>query len=137
VAQWYSVERIGRTTIRKLGAHEALTRLIFDNLIFEMATAQILGTSYLSELELPLQLPTAISGDPDVARRNPLVQKHLTSMVPFFAEISPRVALRLRRREEDAFVAYRKVLNTAIDNVRSEGSSFRERDARVASPPCK
>ena len=123
--------KFSKAAIRKLGAHEALTSLIFDNLIFEMATAQILGTSYLSELELPLQLLTAISGDPDVSRRNTLAQKHLTSMVPFFAEISPRVALQLRRREEDAFVAYTKALNTAIDNVRSEGSSFCERDARA------
>jgi hypothetical protein len=123
--------KLSKAAVRKIGAHEGLARLVFDNVVFEMAMSQILRTAYLSDSELPLQLLTAISGDPDLARRNSVVQRHLTSMVPFLGDVSPGVALKLRRREEESFLTYRQALNTAIDNVRAEGSTLRERDAQA------
>ncbi len=122
---------LSKTAVQKSGAHKWLASLIFDSVVFEMATAQFLRTAYLSDAELPLQLLTAISGDPDLARRNSLVQKHLTTMVPFFADVPPQLVLKLRRQEEESFLTYRQALNAAIDSVRAEGVRLRERDAQA------
>ena len=37
--------------------------------------------------------------------------------------------VKLRRREEDAFISYRSALNTAIENVLSSKDTFTENDA--------
>jgi hypothetical protein len=89
-----------------------------------------LGTSYLSDTKLPIEVLSAISGDVDLARRNSLVQKHLTSLVPFLGEVSAASVLKLRQREEESFLTYRQALNKAIDDVRAQRSDFSERDAR-------
>ena len=96
-----------------------------------MAVSQLLQTSYLSETELPIQILSAVSGDCDLARRNSIVQKYLTSMVPFIGGLSPAAIVRQRQREQEAFFTYRRALNKAIDNVRSQRASFKESDARA------
>jgi hypothetical protein len=114
----------------KVNIHEDLASKIFQSVIFEMAVSQVLRTSYLSETELPILILSAISGDRDLARRNSLVQKYLTSMVPFIGELSPTAVVRLRQREQESFLTYRQALNRAIDNVRTQRASFKESDAR-------
>ena len=122
--------RLSRDTRRKLGEHEDAASLVFGSVVFEMAVSQALGTSYLSDTKLPIEVLSAISGDADLVRRNSLVQKHLTSFVPFLGEVPAASALKLRRREEGSFLTYRQALNKAIDDVRSQRSDFSERDAR-------
>ena len=114
---------------RKVKIREDLASKIFRSVIFEMAVSQVLRTSYPSETELPIQILSAISGDRDLARRNSLVQKYLTSMVPFIGELSPAAVVRLRQREQEAFLTYRQALNRAIDSVRTQRASFKESDA--------
>src|SRR5439155_5879370 len=86
--------------------------------------------SYLSDTKLPIEVLSAISGDADLPRRNSLVQKYLTSIVPFLGQVSATSVLKLRRREEESFLTYRQALNKAIDHVIAQRSSFSERDAR-------
>src|SRR5262245_35432433 len=62
--------------------------------------------------------------------RGYLVQKHLTSLVPFLGEVPAASVLKLRQREEESFLTYRQALNKAIDDVRTQRSDFSERDAR-------
>jgi hypothetical protein len=111
---------------RKVNTHEDLASKIFQSVIFEMAVPQLLRTSYLSATELPVRILSAISGDRDLARRNSLVQKYLTSMVPFIGGISLDAVVRLRQREQEAFLTYRQALNKAIDNVEANAKAALE-----------
>jgi hypothetical protein len=122
--------RLSRDARRKLREHEDAANRVFGSVVFEMAVSQVLGTSYLSDTKLPIKVLSAISGDADLARRNSLVQKHLTSLVPFFGEMPAASVLKLRQREEESFLTYRQALNKAIDDVRAQRSDFSERDAR-------
>jgi hypothetical protein len=116
---------------RKVNIHADLAHQVIQSVTYEMAVSQVLQTSYLSEMELPIQILSAISGNRDLARRNSIVQKHLTSMVPFIGGLSPAAIVRLRQREQEAFFTYRQALNKAIDNVRTQRASFKETDARA------
>jgi hypothetical protein len=122
---------LSREVRRKLNLHEELAGNILGSVVFEMAVSQVLRTSYVSETELPIQILSAISGDRDLARRNSLVHKHLTSIVPFIGDASPTVVMQLRQREEESFLTYRQALNRAIDDVRAQRADFKERDARA------
>ncbi len=123
--------QLSQTDKRVLGEHESAASDVFGSVVFEMAVAQVLGASYLSDTELPIEILTAISGDSDLARRNSLVQKHLTSIVPFLGDVSAEVAIKLRQSEEESFLIYRQALNKAIDDVRAQRTAFTERDARA------
>jgi hypothetical protein len=116
---------------RQLGQHDDAAGTVLGSVLFEMAVSQVLGTSYLSDTKLPIDVLSAISGDADLARRNSLVQKHLTSLVPFLGDVPPEAVLKVRQRESEYFLAYRQALNSAIDDVRAQRTEFTERDARA------
>lgn len=116
---------------RKLGAHKDAAGDVLESVAFEMAVAQVLGTSYLSDTPLPLEVLSAVSGDPDLARRSSVAQRHLTSVVPFLGDVPAREVIKLRQREGESFQQYRKALNKAIDEVRLQKTAFSERDARA------
>jgi hypothetical protein len=123
--------RLSLDVRRKLRRHEAAASEVFGSIVFEMAVSQVLGTAYLSDTKLPIEVLSAISGDADLARRNSIVQKHLTSLVPFLGEVPAASVLKLRQREEESFLTYRQALNKAIDDVRAQRSDLSERDARL------
>ena len=122
---------LSREVRRKLNLHGNLAGDIFGSVVFEMAVSQVLRTSYVSDTELPIQVLSAISGDRDLARRNSLVHKYLTSIVPFIGGVSPAAVVQLRQREEEAFLTYRQALNKAIDDVRAEHADLKESHARA------
>ena len=123
--------RLPRDVRLRLKRHEDLAGEIIGSVVFEMAVSKILRTSYVSETELPIKILSAVSGDRDLARRNSLVQKHLTSIVPFIGDASPATVVQLRQREEESFLTYRQALNKAIDDVRAERANLKESDARA------
>jgi len=122
---------LSRGVRRQLRQHDDAASDVFGSVVFEMAVSQVLGTSYLSDTRLPIDVLSAISGDADLARRNSLVQKHLTSLVPFLGDVSPESVIKLRQRENESFLTYRQALNRAIDDVRAQRADFTERDARA------
>jgi hypothetical protein len=122
---------LSREVRLRLKRHEDLAGEVFGSVVFEMAVSQVLRTSYVSETELPIQILSAISGDRDLARRNSLIQKHLTSIVPFIGDASAAAVVRLRQREEESFLTYRQALNRAIDDVRAQRANLKESDARA------
>jgi hypothetical protein len=78
--------QLSRDMRLRLKRHEDLAGEIIGSVVFEMAVSKLLRTSYVSETELPIEILSAVSGDRDLARRNSLVQKHLTSIVPFIGD---------------------------------------------------
>src|SRR5262249_27371069 len=75
-------------------------------------------------------LVQSVSNNQDIERRNSIACKYLSSMVPFVEDVAIADLIKLRNREEDAFIRYRRALNQAIDEFK-EGGTFTERDART------
>jgi hypothetical protein len=100
------------------------------NVMFEFASSQALGSGFLTERELDIQMVERLNSDPSVAQRNQMLHRHLTSFVPFIDGVDPKVLLKLRRNEEDAFVQFRAALRRAVDEVRSRKGRFTDAEAK-------
>jgi hypothetical protein len=121
--------QLSLTLRKRLGLHERVASDIFRNIIFELATAQSLRTTFLTERSVHLDVLRDVSSDAELERRNHITQRYLTSMVPFASDVELDDLLKLRTREEEAFVEYRAALNQAIALCRRD-SNFDEQDAR-------
>jgi hypothetical protein len=122
---------LSATAKKKVKLHVDLANRVMGSVLFEMAAAQSLRTSYLNDADLHVNVLAAISGDVDLARRNQLVQRHLTSLVPFLANVPPSAIMKVREQDDGAFASFRQALNRAVDDVRSQKSDFTESDARA------
>lgn len=122
--------RLSSDVKRKLGGHKDFADEVLRSIMFEMATAQALGTAYLSERELPIKVLNAISGSPLISQRNEMLQRHLTVAIPFAADLPLGRLIQLRQREEEAFLLFRRALTRAADHVKAEGNDLLEKHAQ-------
>lgn len=119
------------STCKKINLHSLLASEELQNITFELFSSQSLGTTFLTERNLHIDILNSLSSDSAIEQRNYIAQKHLTSIVPFFEELNVPDVMKLRRREEEAFITYRSALNRAIDEYRKQGVGLTERNARA------
>lgn len=121
---------LSRKQAEKSRLHEEETALILENVMFELAVSQIFGTSFLTERPIHVEILRTLSSDSKQERRNEIIRKHLTTLVPFIDGADPAELLRLREQEDDSFILFRQALNRAVDEASRESSDFNERHAR-------
>lgn len=118
------------TLVRELGLHEAYARQLIAELGLEMYCSEMLGSSFLTERRLHLDILNGMTRSTTLRRRNRIALEHLTSIVPFVDELSPAELLHIRETENDAFIQFRQALNEAIDEYSSDTREFTDEDAR-------
>ncbi len=123
--------RLSNKAIEDMHFDEDMAQTIFRNVRFELITSQCLSAKFVTERTIDIDLIKNISCDGDINRRNQIVQKHLTSLVPFLGNIATTDILRIKKGEMDAFLIFRKALNETIDECRKQKSNFSEADARA------
>jgi hypothetical protein len=96
---------------------------------YQIAAAQALGTSFVTDRRLHLRILSAVNSEMSLDSRNLIAERHLTALVPFVADVPIADLVLLRKRERDAFITFRAALNQTIDIYRSEGADFTERHA--------
>jgi hypothetical protein len=122
---------LSKTLTKSLGLHVELAHLVATNAVHGLATSGFLKTSFLTENDLHISFLNSLHYDPEIRERNSIALKHLESMVPFVEDVALKEIIKLRQREEEAFIAYRQALNLAIDNFTQSGGIFTEKDART------
>lgn len=116
--------------IKKLQIHTALTNDTYRNIQFEIVTSQVFQTSFLTESIVHINTLNAISENRSFIKRNSIIEKHLTALVPFLNDIEPANLIKLRSRELESFVIFRESLNRAIVECKSYERGFSERIAK-------
>jgi hypothetical protein len=116
---------------KRLKIHKAFARDVVRNIGYDLATAQLMNTSFLTHKLLHISFLQSISDNPDIERRNTIALKHLTSFVPFVEDVNISNLIELRKREQEAFILYRQALGKAIDEFKSNKESFKTRDAQA------
>jgi len=114
---------------KRLGLNTRLAGSILESIGFELQMAKLLKVPFVTEREIHLELLQRISGDRKLERRNQIIEKHLTCIVPFLDNVALPDILKLRANEGDAFQRFRKALDVSIDQYSSNGDKFTERDA--------
>ncbi|HEX5735364.1 MAG TPA: hypothetical protein VF131_21215 [Blastocatellia bacterium] len=122
---------LSKATSKKLEFHKAFATEVLNNISFELSASHFLNTSFLTEKMLHVSFLQSISNNPDIERRNAIAYKFLTSIVPFAEDVEIKDLIKLRRREEEAFIQYRRALNEAIDEFKTSDVAFNERQART------
>lgn len=121
---------ISKALIKDLGLHGGFAHKIVTNAIFGLATSNCLNTTFLTENDLHIQFLNTLHSNSEVSRRNLIAEKYLTTIVPFLEEIELKNLIKLRRREEEAFLLFRQALNKSIDEFLSLPEDFSEKHAQ-------
>lgn len=116
--------------LAKLRHHEDEVAAILQNVFFEFTISQSFGTSFLTERPIHLKLLQSLTPSSQQEKRNALLKKHLTTLVPFLEGAEPTDLLKLREQEADSFIVFRQAINRAIDEASDKTSEFTERHAR-------
>lgn len=116
---------------KEIGLHRKFAGQVVDSAAYGIISAKILNTSYLTDNPLEISFLQSVSDDPQIDRRNSIALKHLTSIVPFVGDVTTSDLIKVRMREEEAFIKYRRALNEAIEGFKSLNSTFTEKDARA------
>jgi len=114
--------RLSKTLTQRLNVHSRLAGWAFDDILFELALAYGLGTSFLSDQSPQLEILGRLSNDRLVAERNSILQRYLTTIVPFVPDVPLKDLITLRNREADSFILFRQSLTQAVDAVRADGA---------------
>jgi len=128
--------RLSKAAVKKLELHHFCASKVADSASYGILTANLLNASFLTDNALDISFLRSITKDKkgksnSYEERNRTAFDHLTSLVPFAADVSISSLIKIRKREEEAFIKYRQALNEAIDTYKSNTSSFTERDARA------
>jgi hypothetical protein len=123
---------VPRSWVEKMSLDISLADHSFQNAMFGLRSAQTLGSHFVTDRSLDVALANDISSSQDLIERNNIVQKHLTSIVPYLEDVNPSEILHIRQNEEEAFIRFRQTLNTAIDESNSSNSRpFGEKEAET------
>ncbi len=120
-----------KTLRNQIGLHKQLAFNVLRDARFELAMSKVLGTSYLADNVMQMRAINAMLGSQAVEERNTMMYNHLTTMVPFLIDIQPEDLLKMRRREEEAFILFRQALTQAIEEVRQQQGVFTEQHAKA------
>lgn len=115
---------------KKLQLQRKFSGMIANSATFGILSSEILKTSFLTDNPLDISFLKTISNNPDIDARNNIAFEHLSSMVPFVGDIRIPDLLKLRNREEEAFLNYRKALNKAVGEFTSRDAAFTKKQAR-------
>ena len=121
---------ISKTLIKELRLHIDRAHDIVTNAIFGLATSNCLNTTFLTENDLHIQFLNSLHSSVEISQRNLIAEKFLTSIVPFVEDVELKNLIKLRHREDEAFILYRQALNNAIEKLISNSGSFTEKDAQ-------
>ena len=115
---------------KKLKLHLLLVDTVFEAIAFHLTSSQCLGTSLLTERTLEVETINSFSENTRLESRNRIAQEHLTTIVPFANDVNVGDLVKLRHREEESFILFRKALNTAIDEYKKQKGNFTKQDAK-------
>lgn len=121
---------LSQSLVKRIGLARRLAAGVEAGISFELATSHSIGTMFLTDREIDIEVLGQLSGNPELKQRNLMFQKHLTCIVPFIDAISPTDLMRLRNREEDSFILFRSALTKAIYEYKGNETELTERSAK-------
>ncbi len=98
--------------------------------IHHAAISQTLRASFLTNREILIETLNRVSADKLTSEKNRIVQKYITSIVPFVEGLSTKSLLKIRNRENEAFLIFRKALNSAISEYLKSKDTITESQAK-------
>ena len=122
---------LSKSLLKELEFHTERAHMVAVNAINGLATSKCLNTAFLTENDLHVSFLNSLHEFPTIQQQNAIAAKHLTSIVPFVEDVKLTDIIKLRNREEEAFINYRHALNSAIAEFVKHGEQFTEKEAHA------
>jgi hypothetical protein len=85
--------------MEKIAVHKTETSNILTNVLFELTVSQSFGTSFLTERPIHVKILQAVASDDQQQRRNDLIKRYLTTLVPFLEGLTPKQLLTFESKK--------------------------------------
>jgi hypothetical protein len=95
--------QLSKTVQKQLGLHRWFAGQVAESAAASILSAKLLKSSFLTSNPLDISFLQSISDNPQIDKRNSIAYKHLTSTVPFIADVNLLSLIKIRQREEEAF----------------------------------
>ncbi len=118
-----------KQAIKEQGLHVHFAHKIVSSSLHGIATSSLLETAFLTDSDIDIEFINMMQPSYKVTERNSIALEHLSSMVPFLEDLDIKDVLKVRDREEEAFIRFRSSLNSAIEIFQSESSKFTRKQA--------
>ena len=122
------VVKLSQNLKHKIAFHKELSRDLVYKLVRQISISEMLGTSYLTHRSFDARLLNHITNNNTQLNNNLLSAKHFQTIVPFATDVSIKNLLKLRERENESFIEFRKAINQAILSCTT--SELNEREAK-------
>lgn len=120
---------LSASVARRIGVHEQMAARVRHHVEFPLLLSEIEGISFVGDSDDQVRFLSRVFPSPKLDRRNTILAKHLTTLLPFLEDVPISVLVKLRKNEDDAFIAYRRAMSNAIDESSNVERSFSSRDA--------
>jgi hypothetical protein len=122
--------KFSKAMIKDLGYHVDYAHTIVSDAMSGLAASKSFNNGFLSDNNLHFDFLNSLQPVRQIAERNKIAEKYLTSVVPFIEDVELKDILKIRKREEESFLLFRKALNEAIDTFSSSSGITTEKDAK-------
>lgn len=120
---------LSKSLIEKIGWPDRYLNNEYNSVGFGLVAAQCIGTSFLTEKELHISILNNMSDIPYISKRNNLIQKYITTFVPYINDLSISDVIKIRERENESFIMFRNSLGNAVDEYKKNKDNITEEDA--------
>ena len=121
---------LSKTSRQKIGIHHRVARIPIQSIIYHAAVTRTLGTSFLTHRKLDIDLLHAVGSDKATQLRNQTLYQNFQLLLPFAADVPVKQLLKLRQREEEAFIRFQAAISRTIAEIRSIEGEISNQDAR-------
>ncbi|WP_305457652.1 hypothetical protein [Photobacterium leiognathi] len=115
---------------KKLGLAESISSTSIAEAVYQKAIAKHTSGSILTHSLNEVNALNLIEKDNHVSNINTILSKHWNIIIPYAEQISVSNLLKLRKREQEAFIRFRAILDKSVSEALALKGSFTEKDAR-------
>lgn len=115
---------------RQLKLGEMISTRLMTEAVYQKTVSKITGGSLLTHSPSEIGAMKAIEDDACVHHVNNILSEHWNIIIPYAEQISVSKLLKLREREGESFIGFRKALDKSVSEAFQLKSSFNEKDAR-------
>lgn len=115
---------------RELKLGEMIATNLMTEAVYQKSVSKMTGGSLLTHSPSEIGAMKAIEDDTSIHHVNNVLSEHWNIIIPYAEQISVSGLLKLREREGESFVAFRKALDKSVSEAFQLKGSFNEKDAR-------
>lgn len=115
---------------RKLKLGESISNRLVTEAVYQKSVSKLTGGSILTHSSSEISALKSIENDSSIHNVNSILSEHWNIIIPYAEQIPVSALLKLREREAESFITFRKALDKSVSEAFQLKGRFTEQDAR-------